>query len=166
MKTWFMLSAAVLAALICLPLVPAQTGEEEAAAPAAPAVEAPAAPAAPAVEAPAAPAAPAPAPAAALTWQEAMKRVGETVTVEAKIVKVYDPEDRGKGGPVKLNVDQDYKSSLTFVYYKKGKDGKLSEIGDPKKFLYKTVRVTGKVDDWKGSKQIMIKSADQIAIVN
>ena len=47
MKTWFMLSAAVLAALISLPLVPAQTGEEAPAAPAAPAVEAPAAPAAP-----------------------------------------------------------------------------------------------------------------------
>ena len=155
MKTWFMLSAAILAALICLPLVPAQTGEEAPAAPAAPA---------PAVEAPAAPAAPAPA--AALTWQEAMKRVGETVTVEAKIVKVYDPEERGKGGPVKLNVDPDYKTSLTFVYYKKSKDGQLSDIGDPKKFLYKTVRVTGKVDDYKGSKQIMIKSADQIAIVN
>jgi hypothetical protein len=158
MKMWFAFFAVVLAALICLPLVPAQTGEEEAApAPAEPA------PAAPAVEAPAAPAAPAAS--AALTWQEAMKKDGETVTVEAKVVKVYDPEDKGKTGPVKLNVDQDYKTSLTFVYFKKGKDGKMSEIGDPKQYLYKTVRVTGKVDDYKGSKQIMIKSAEDIQIV-
>jgi len=157
MKMWFALFAAALAALVCLPLVPAQMAETEVAAPAAPAPAEPAAPAAPALEAPAA--------ASALTWQEAMTKVGETVTVEAKVVKVYDPEDKGKGGPVKLNVDPDYKTSLTFVYYKKSKDGKMSEIGDPKKYLYKTVRVTGKVDDYKGSMQIMIRSAEDIQIV-
>jgi hypothetical protein len=85
--------------------------------------------------------------------------------VEAQIIKVFDPEAMGKGGPVKLNVDQDYKTSLTFAYYKKDRQGNPSPIGDPGKYLFKTVRVTGTVTDYQGSKQIMIKSASDIQIV-
>ncbi len=126
---------------------------------------APAIPAAPAQPAsPASPAAPQSS-SGALTWQEAMTRVGETVTVEAEIVKIYDPEERGKGGPVKLNVDQDFKTSLTICYYKKNKDESDAGFGDPGKFLFKKVRVKGKVEDYKGAKQIMLRSPGDIEVV-
>jgi 5'-nucleotidase (lipoprotein e(P4) family) len=120
--------------------------------------------------APAMPAQPAAAPAArpaggALTWQEAMNKAGETVTVEAEIIKIYDPEERGQSGPVKLNVDQDFKTSLTICYFKKNKDESDAGFGDPGKYLFKTVRVTGQVQDYKGSKQIMLRSVSDIEVV-
>ncbi|MCX6349854.1 MAG: hypothetical protein NTV79_10220 [Candidatus Aureabacteria bacterium] len=116
--------------------------------------------AAPAAGQPAAPSA-----GGALTWQAAMTKIGENVIVEAEIIRVYDPETTGKGGPVKLNVDQDYKTSLTIAYYKKDRGGNDAGFGDPVKFLYKKVRVKGTVTDYQGSKQIMLKSPSDIEIV-
>jgi 5'-nucleotidase (lipoprotein e(P4) family) len=115
------------------------------------------------VVAPAAPAAPSAG--GVLTWQEAMTKIGENVIVEAEIVRVYDPETTGKGGPVKLNVDQDYRTSLTIAYYKKERGGSEAGFGDPVKFLYKKVRVKGTVTDYQGSKQIMLKLPSDIEVV-
>lgn len=101
----------------------------------------------------------------ALTWQEAMNRMGETVTVEATIVNVYDPEAKGKTGPVKLNTDRDWDNSLTIVFFKAGRDGGDAGFPPPSQFLNRKVRVTGKVAEYKGAKQIMLSGPDQIAIV-
>jgi len=108
----------------------------------------------------------APAPAGAvLTWREAMDRLGETVTVEATVVNVYDPEAKGKTGPVKLNTDRDWDNSLTIVFFKAGRDGSDAGYPPPSQFLNRKVRVTGKVAEYKGAKQIMLSGPDQIAIV-
>lgn len=101
----------------------------------------------------------------AITWQEAMKKVGQDVVVEAKIVSIYDPEARGRKGPTKLNVDRDYKTSLTFVYYPKDRNGEEKGFKPPLAYKYKTVRVKGKVSDYKGSKQIMIQSPADLQII-
>ena len=97
----------------------------------------------------------------AITWQEAMKKMGKKVTVEAEIVNVYDPEKRGKKGPVKLNVDRDWKGSLTFVLFNRD-----SKFGDPTQFLNKKVRVTGVVGEYRGSTQIKVESPSNIKIIN
>ena len=101
----------------------------------------------------------------AISWQEAMGKEGETVVVEARIVSVYDPESRGRGGPVRLNTDRDFKTSLTIVFYKKDREGKDQGFGDPSRFEGKTVRVRGKVSDYKGQKQLSLSGPDQIEIV-
>ena len=96
-----------------------------------------------------------------LTWQEAMKKTGQKVTVEAEIVNVYDPGKSGKKGPVKLNVDSNWKESLTFILF--NRDGKF---GDPTQFLHKKVRVTGVVGEYRGSPQIKVESPSNIKILN
>jgi len=102
----------------------------------------------------------------AMTWQEAMKLpVGSQVTVEAVIVNVYDPEARGKTGPVKLNVDRDYRTSLTFVYYAKSRSGEDSGFPPAASFQNKKVRVTGEIGEHQEAKQIMLRSPSQIEIV-
>ncbi len=120
-------------------------------------------------EAPAAEEAPAPrsrAAGAAITWQEAMRREGQTVTVEARIVSVYDPESRGRGGPVKLNTDRDFKTSLTIIFYKKDRSGRDQGFGDLSRFEGKTVRVTGKVSDYQGQKQLTVSNSSQIEVID
>lgn len=102
-----------------------------------------------------------PAKAGAITWQEAMKKMGQKVTVEAEIVNVYDPDKRGKKGPVKLNVDRNWKESLTFVLF--NRDGKF---GDPTQFLHKKVQVTGTVGEYRGKTQIKVESPSDIKIIN
>ncbi len=101
----------------------------------------------------------------AITWQEAMNKVGQDVVVEAKIVSVYDPEARGRKGPTKLNVDQDYKNSLTIVFYPKDRTGNDKGFKPPMAYKYKTVRVTGKVGEYKGAKQIMVRNPAELQIV-
>lgn len=98
---------------------------------------------------------------AAITWQEAMQRVGQTVTIEAKIVSIYDPAIRGKTGPVKLNTDRDWNTSLTIVFF--NKDGKF---GDPSRFDGEIVRATGKVSIYRDTTQLMVYRPEDIEIVN
>jgi len=95
-----------------------------------------------------------------ITWQEAMNRKGRYVVVEAKITNVYDPDKRGKKGPVKLNVTRDYRSSLTFVLFNRG-----GKFGNPARFMGKTVQVRGTVGEYKGATQIKVEKSSDIKIV-
>jgi len=103
----------------------------------------------------------APAPTDTVTWQEAMDRVGETVTVEAEIVSVYDPAERGRSGPVKLNTDRDWSTSLTIILF--NKDGKF---GDPSRFDGRKIRARGKVSTYQDSVQLTVFGPDTIEIVD
>ncbi|HOO77578.1 MAG TPA: HAD family acid phosphatase [bacterium] len=102
-----------------------------------------------------------------MTWQEAIKQgVGAEVTVETRIINVYDPEERGKGGPVKLNVDRNWRESLTFIFYKKNRDGSDNGFLPPRQYLNKTVRVKGRIDEYQGAMQIKLDSPSQIQVVD
>nr|HPQ66909.1 hypothetical protein [bacterium] len=101
----------------------------------------------------------------AITWQEAVKKIGQQVTVEATIVSVYDPAARGKGGPVKLNTDRNWKESLTIVFYAKSRSGMDQGFGNPGRFLNKKVRVTGEVSEHQGAPQIMLRNPSQIEVI-
>ena len=99
----------------------------------------------------------------ALTWEEAMKLpIGTQVTVQAKIVSVYDPATRGKGGPVKLNVDRNWRESLTFVFYAKDRQGNSNGFPAPNSFLNKTVLVNGELGEHNEARQMMLRSPSQI----
>ena len=111
---------------------------------------------------------PAPAPSAAkatrssgaISWQAAMKKVGEEVVVEDAVVKVYIPPR----GPAKLNFTSPWWKGLTVVVFN------ADRFGDLKRFEGKIVRVSGRVTTWtsrSGRKTIQIKISDpsQIEIV-
>jgi len=106
-----------------------------------------------------APAQKAQAPSGTISWREAMDRLGEEVVVEARIVSYYDPKAKGRKGPAKLNTDYNYRNSLAIAYYQdKG-------FPPPQEFKGKLVRVKGKVSEYRGSKQIMLKSPSDIMVV-
>ena len=96
------------------------------------------------------------APAEAITWKEAMGKVGENVLVEGTIVKVYVP-DRG---PAKLNFDENWRESLTVAVFGAEKFGDLRSS-----YLDKKVRVSGKVDKWRDSVQIKVSDPSQIQVI-
>ncbi len=96
-----------------------------------------------------------------ITWQEAMDRVGETVTVEAEIIGFYDPATRGGAGPVRLNTDRDWDNSLAIIFF--NKDG---QFGDPARFDGKTVRARGRVQTFRDSVQLRVFGPDAIEIVD
>ncbi len=96
----------------------------------------------------------------AITWQEAMDRIGDTVTVDATIVNVYDPAARGKKGPVKLNTDRNWNDSLTIVLFNKN-----DQFGDPARFNGKRVRARGKVSTYQDAVQLTVFGPDDIEIV-
>ncbi len=102
---------------------------------------------------------------APITWQEAMTREGQTVTVETMIVNVYDPESRGQGGPVRLNTDRDFRNSLNIIFHKKDRSGIDQGFGDPDRFRGKTVRVRGRVSKFRDQMQLTVSRPDQIEIV-
>lgn len=96
----------------------------------------------------------------AITPEEAMDKVGETVLVETEIVSVYDPASRGKGGPVKLNTSRDWNEGLTIILF--NKDG---SFGDPSRFDGKKIRATGKVGTYNDAVQLTIGGPDDIEII-
>ena len=96
------------------------------------------------------------APAEAITWKEAMEKVGQDVLVEGTIVNVYVP-DRG---PAKLNFDKNWHDSLTVAVFGAEKFGDLRSG-----YLDKKVRISGKVDRWKDSVQIKVSDPSQIQVI-
>ena len=96
----------------------------------------------------------------AISPAEAMNREGERVTVESKIVSIYDPLERGGKGPIKLNTGYNYKESLTIIFF-----DKEGAYGDPARFQGKTIRARGKVGSYKGAVQLTVYSPDDIEIV-
>jgi DNA/RNA endonuclease YhcR with UshA esterase domain len=86
---------------------------------------------------------------------DALKYIGQTVTVEALLVKVY----YSRKGIVFLDLDQPYpKSPLTLVIFKK----------DAPRFAHipacegKTIRVKGRIQLFRGKPEILLKDPMQI----
>ncbi len=92
----------------------------------------------------------------AITWQEAMNKVGDYVTVEAKVVHVHT-RDRG---PDMLNFDKNWRDSLSVAVFNKEKFGNLKE-----KYLDKKIKVTGKVSEYRNAKQIKVYDPSKIEVV-
>jgi len=88
---------------------------------------------------------------------EAARHVGERCTVEGYVASVHAT---GRGA-VFLNFDNAYPNQ-TFTAV--SLHGELS-TGDLQPFAQHTVRVSGKVEDYKGKPEIVLHSLNQISIV-
>jgi len=93
-----------------------------------------------------------------ISWKDAGNYIGQTKTVEGKIVATYN-----SGKACFLNFHQDYKSHFTVVIFQSNFgnfDGDIESI-----YLFKTVRVKGLIKNYKGKPEIIVSSPEQIEIV-
>ena len=101
----------------------------------------------------------------AISWRDAGKHVGSTATVEGSVVGTeYASSSNGK--PTFLNVGKPYPDPARFTVVIWGEDrGKFSK---PPESLYKgkDICVSGVVQMYRGSPQIIVDSPDHIAFGN
>ena len=91
-----------------------------------------------------------------LAAKDAKGKVGETVTVEAKVAEVNKTEKI-----IRVNLGARFpKQDLTLVIFA----ANFSKFEDVEKLEGKTVRVTGKVTEYQKRPQIVLDSKDQLKV--
>ena len=91
-----------------------------------------------------------------LAAKDAKGKVGETITVEAKVAEVNKTEKI-----VRINLEARFpKQELTLVIF----SSNFSKFEDVEKLEGKTVRVTGKVTEYQKRPQIVLDSKDQLKV--
>lgn len=89
---------------------------------------------------------------------EAHKYYGQNVIVEGTIVKTYN-----SGKTCFLNFHEDYKKHFTAVIFKS--DYSKFPANPEEYYLSKKVKVTGVIKEYKGKPEIILKSPEQIKII-
>lgn len=88
--------------------------------------------------------------------KEAKSKVGETITVEAKVAEVNKTEKI-----VRINLEARFpKQELTLVIF----PANFSKFEDMEKLEGKTVRVTGKVTEYQKRPQIVLEAKEQLKV--
>jgi DNA/RNA endonuclease YhcR with UshA esterase domain len=88
--------------------------------------------------------------------KDAKGKVGETITVEAKVAEVNKTERI-----VRINLDARFpKQELTLVIF----SSNFSKFEEVEKLEGKTVRVTGKVTEYQKRPQIVLDSKEQLKV--
>lgn len=95
----------------------------------------------------------------AIDWRNAGQYVGQSVTVEGKIVKSHRADKLAF-----LNFAEDYENTLAIVMFERIFD-EFPESPE-KYFLHKTVRVTGNVKEHEGRPEIIVTDPARIEILN
>ena len=91
-----------------------------------------------------------------LAAKDAKGKVGETVTIEAKVAEVNKTEKI-----IRVNLEARFpKQELTLVVF----PANFSKFEDVEKLEGKTVRVTGKVTEYQKRPQIVLDSKDQLKV--
>lgn len=90
-----------------------------------------------------------------VSWQEAGEYIGQRVIVTGKVVNTYDA-----GEAVFLNFAEDYNNTFTAVIF--ASDKYKFEVNPAKFYLHKAVKVRGKVKQYKGAPEIVVKTPKQI----
>lgn len=91
-----------------------------------------------------------------LPAKDAKGKVGETITVEAKVAEVNKTEKI-----VRLNLGARFpKQELTLVIF----SSNFSKFEEVEKLEGKTVRVTGKVTEYQKRPQIVLESKEQLKV--
>jgi DNA/RNA endonuclease YhcR with UshA esterase domain len=92
-----------------------------------------------------------------LAAKDAKGKVGETVTVEAKVAEVNKTEKI-----IRVNLEARFpKQELTLVVF----PANFSKFEDVEKLEGKTVRVTGKVTEYQKRPQIVLDAKEQLKVV-
>lgn len=94
---------------------------------------------------------------AAITWKEAMGKVGENVVVEGTVMNVK--VRKGKA-PDMLNFDKNWRESLSVAIFEKEKFGDVQAT-----YMGKKIRVTGKVTKYRDAAQIKVSDPSQVTIL-
>ena len=91
-----------------------------------------------------------------LPAKEAKSKVGETITIEAKVAEVNKTEKI-----VRINLEARFpKQELTLVIF----SSNFSKFEEVEKLEGKTVRVTGKVTEYQKRPQIVLDSKEQLKV--
>ena len=91
-----------------------------------------------------------------LAAKDAKGKVGETITVEAKVAEVNKTEKI-----VRINLEARFpKQELTLVIF----SSNFSKFEDVEKLEGKTVRVTGKVTEYQKRPQIVLDAKEQLKV--
>ena len=93
-----------------------------------------------------------------VSWKDAADHYGEYRTVEGIVVTTYRSEKA-----IFLNFHPDYKNHFTTVIFVSD----WSNFNEQPEIYYhnKKVRITGKIKEYKGKPEIIVKNKDQIKII-
>lgn len=94
-----------------------------------------------------------------INWKEADKYIGEYIETEGNIVSSYN-----NGKLCFLNFHKDYRQYLTLVIF--ASDFKKFPDKPEKYYLGKKIRVEGRIKEYQGRPEIILKTQDQIVIIN
>jgi micrococcal nuclease len=93
-----------------------------------------------------------------ISWEDASEHYGETVIVEGTIVATYN-----SGNACFLNFHEDYKTHFSVVIFKSD-FGKFPDSPE-EYYLNKKVQVEGKIKEYKGKPEIILKDPAKIKII-
>lgn len=94
---------------------------------------------------------------AAISWKEALSRVGENVVVEGTVMNVK--VRKGKA-PDLLIFDENWRESLSVAIFDKEKFGDAQAT-----YMGKRIRVRGKVTQYRNAAQIKVSNPSQITVL-
>ncbi len=101
---------------------------------------------------------PTPVPGEAISWEEAAQYYGQTVTVEGTIVLT-----KNTGKVIFLDFSRHWQTDLKVVIFPE--DAAKFPSPPEEMFLHKRIRVTGKIKEYKGAPEIIVRDPGQIEIV-
>jgi cardiolipin synthase A/B len=93
-----------------------------------------------------------------VSWQEAIDYLGHRLAVEGEVVRVHN-----SGKAAFLNFAQDYRGKFSVVIFGSDFD-KWPEPPD-QVYLGQRVRVSGKIKEYRGAPEVIVKSPEQIEIL-
>jgi DNA/RNA endonuclease YhcR with UshA esterase domain len=97
-----------------------------------------------------------------ITAKQAVQHVGEVQTVRGVVVSARYAAS-SKGQPTLLNLDQPYPDTI-FTVLIWGSDRPKFATPPEKAFDGKTVRVTGKITEYKGTPEMVVNDPKQIVV--
>jgi hypothetical protein len=96
---------------------------------------------------------------ATIAWEDAPKNIDKYVDTEGKIVSAYN-----SGKICFLNFSKDYKNTLTLVIF--AGDFRRFHDNPDKYYLGKKIGVQGRIKDYKGKVEIVLRSSDQVRVLD
>ena len=99
-----------------------------------------------------------------IQWTEAAQHIGQSVTIEGPIVSSKYASS-SKGQPTFLNVGKAYPDPTRFTILIWGSSRSNFPSAPESMYQGKTVRVTGTVQEYKGSTEIVVSSPVAIQVI-
>ncbi len=95
---------------------------------------------------------------AVISWREAGRYYGRTMTVEGTVVATYN-----SGKAIFLNFHPDWRTHFTAVIFVS--DARRFPAPPERHYLNRKVRVTGPIQEYRGKPEIIVRKPDQIELV-